>query len=130
MITSPFLQTLFRRFNSQVQYRRMKVRLVGFLFNSPNALTGLTLTCRIIKNNAHWVLSSRKLQSHPWNTSLTLQAPNFRIRLPWRAWLGNSHRTGNGAARCNLKVLGSPRFARDRPPSTIFRGLWNSSPAT
>jgi hypothetical protein len=43
-----------------------------------------------------WVPSSRKSQGHPWNASLTVQAPLFRVR---------TH---------NLKVLSFPRFALDR----------------
>jgi len=33
-------------------------------------------------------------------------------------------------AKCKLKVLGFPRFALDRTPSTMFRGLRNPNPAT
>ena len=52
--------------------------------------------CRIIQTYARWVPSSRKSLCHPWEPSLTVQAPYF------------------GKRTHNLKVLSFPRFALDR----------------
>jgi hypothetical protein len=67
-------------FNYELQHRRMKVRLLALLFNTPTVLARLTLSaCRILVINARWVPSSRKSIGYPWDTSLTVQGLLFRV---------------------------------------------------
>jgi hypothetical protein len=53
-----------------------------------------------------------KFTGRPYEFSLTLQDPDY------------------GIPTKNIWILGFPRFALDWPPSTMFRGLRNPSPAT
>ena len=97
----------------------------------PSGLKPLPRTSRI-PDFANRVVSPRwvAVWTTVWYLSPSLVQFFTRVLVPSNACYQNQGYWANGCRVNNQKILGFPCFVLDRPPSTMFRGLQNPSPAT